>query len=63
VADLDATPAKTLYVGNSLENDVAGAQAAGFRTAWFPVEDHDGDRNGHDPDFTFETLHDLADVL
>ncbi|HET7324193.1 MAG TPA: HAD family hydrolase [Halococcus sp.] len=63
VTALDATPATTLYVGNSLRHDVAGAQAAGLRTAWFPVEGDGGDHNGHEPDYTFSTLYDLADVL
>ena len=63
VAALDATPDRTLYVGNSLQHDVAGARAAGLHAAWFPTDDNDSDHAGHDPDFTFETLHDLADVL
>lgn len=63
VTALDATPEETLYVGNSLKHDVAGAQAAGLRAAWFPVDGDGGDHNGHDPDFTFSSLHNLTDVL
>ena len=63
---LDATPERTLYVGNSLRHDVAGARAAGLRAAWFPVagdRDHRDDHDGHDPDHVFESLHDLDGVL
>lgn len=72
VADLGTTHERTLYVGNSLQHDVAGAKTAGLPVAWFPRED---DRDGHGgdgaiddsvehtPDFTFETLHELEQAL
>jgi putative hydrolase of the HAD superfamily len=65
---LDATPERTLYVGNSLRHDVAGARAAGLQAAWFPVvgdrdDRNDGEHASHDPDHVFESLHDLESVL
>ncbi|MGQ5515831.1 HAD family hydrolase [Halococcus saccharolyticus] len=60
---LDADPERTLYVGNSLRHDVAGARAAGLQAAWFPVEGDGGDHDGHDPHHVFDSLHDLGDVL
>ncbi|PSQ65488.1 MAG: HAD family hydrolase [Halobacteriales archaeon SW_9_67_24] len=63
LAALDAEPERTLYVGNSLRHDVAGARAAGLRAAWFPVADDRDDRDDHDPDHVFESLHDLDGVL
>ncbi|WP_049902608.1 HAD family hydrolase [Halococcus agarilyticus] len=63
---LDAEPERTLYVGNSLRHDVAGARAAGLRAAWFPVtgdRDDRSDGDDHDPHYVFDSLHDLGDVL
>ncbi|WP_255198146.1 HAD family hydrolase [Halorarius litoreus] len=58
---LDESPEQSLYVGDSLEYDVAGAQGAGLAAAWCPGEPTDpGD---HRPDFTFETLHELSRVV
>ena len=59
---LDVVPAASLYVGNSLEYDVAGAQGAGLSAAWCP-DDGTTDPGDHRPDYTLETLHDLAGVL
>ncbi|WP_273836034.1 HAD family hydrolase [Halococcus sp. PRR34] len=66
ITALDADPERTLYVGNSLRHDVAGARAAGLQAAWFPVmgdRDDRGDGDGHEPHHVFESLHDLDDVL
>lgn len=63
LSDLESRPDDALYVGNSLEHDVSGAQGAGLRAAWFPTDDHSGDPGDHRPEFTFETLHDLGGVL
>lgn len=54
-----SAPARAVHVGNSLEADVAGARAAGLRSAWLP----DGptiEPNGHDPDYTLTSMADLT---
>ena len=64
LTDLNAGPTETLYVGNSLHHDVAGAKRAGWRAAWDPREaDRDDDPADHAPDYTFETLADLDRAL
>ncbi|WP_332899741.1 HAD family hydrolase [Haladaptatus sp. CMSO5] len=57
---LDSAPDQAVHVGNSLEADVPGAQAAGVGAVWVP--DHTGATpDKHQPDYTVETLHDLLD--
>lgn len=34
LAELDADPAEVIHVGDSLSSDIAGARAAGIRSAW-----------------------------
>lgn len=63
LADLGVGAPESLYVGNSLEMDVAGARRAGLRAAWYPRERDAGDPGDHHPDYTFETLDDLERVL
>lgn len=36
IEELDATRDETIYVGNSLPSDIAGANAAGIRSVWKP---------------------------
>ena len=62
VAELSVSASSTLYVGNSLEYDVAGAQGAGLPVAWCP-EDGDADAGTYDPDYVLESLSELAAVL
>ncbi|NHN42391.1 HAD family hydrolase [Halorubellus sp. JP-L1] len=59
---LDVDPAATLHVGDSKASDVAGAHAAGARSAWVPYEaaSDDGD---HDPHHTFDAPDGVRDVL
>ena len=52
---------RTLYVGDSLEYDVAGAHAAGLQAAWCPQSP--GDANGYRPEYVFERPADLVAVL
>ncbi|WP_410764761.1 HAD family hydrolase [Haloferax sp. DFSO60] len=54
----------SLYVGNSLKFDVEGAQNAGLSAAWCP-EDPEiiESMDGYQPEFVFESLHELAPVL
>lgn len=64
LTELNARAPETLYVGNSLEHDIAGAKGAGLQTAWYPGRlDHGDDPSDHAPDHTFDTLHDLDTVL
>jgi putative hydrolase of the HAD superfamily len=62
MAMLDATPARTVMVGNSLTSDVCGGAAAGMRTVWLnrqcaPPE------GGIQPDAEIESLTELMRLL
>lgn len=57
---LDAAPERTLYVGNSLRYDVAGAQNAGLVAAW--VRDGDGPEP-YDPEYVLSSVADLPSLL
>ncbi|MFB6118363.1 HAD family hydrolase [Halosegnis sp.] len=64
LTELNARPQETLYVGNSLHHDVAGAKGAGLRAAWYPREsDRDDTPDRHPPDHTFSSLAELSTVL
>jgi HAD superfamily hydrolase (TIGR01509 family) len=54
---LDATPDSTVHVGNSLDSDVAGAQAAGLRAVWLS----DGTDPDPVPEFTLDSLAELRE--
>jgi len=60
---LDATVDRSLYVGNSLRADVAGANSLGMHTAWYPTERGRVANPDPSPDHTLDTLADLAAVL
>lgn len=60
LADLGTAPGRTLYVGNSLAYDVAGAHTAGLPVAW--VRDGDGPGE-YRPDLVLESVGDLPDLL
>lgn len=51
-----------IHVGDSLTNDVAGAQAVGMRTVWL---NRDGGKNTSkiQPDAEITSLHDLLPIL
>lgn len=53
-------PDRAVHVGNSLRADVAGAKAAGLRTAWLECEP-DGDLESHAPDYVLASVGDLLD--
>ncbi len=60
VDDLAVSPDRTLYVGNSLEYDVAGAQIAGLSAAWL----RDGEEAGaYSPEYVLDSLGDLTSIL
>lgn len=60
LAALDATPATTVHVGDSLETDVAGATAVGLVSIWLSEHSDTGD---YDPTFRVESLGDIAPLL
>lgn len=65
---LGTSPGETLYVGNSLRYDVAGAKAAGMPVAWrrsrIRAVFESGSRPGHGgPDFAFASWLDLKDYV
>ncbi|MEF8843566.1 MAG: HAD family hydrolase [Haloarculaceae archaeon] len=62
VGDLGVDAARSLYVGDSLEYDVAGAKGAGLRAAWCPANG-ESDPGGYDPDYVLGSPADLVDVL
>ncbi|WP_254273626.1 HAD family hydrolase [Haloarcula marina] len=58
---LGVDPERTLYVGDSLGYDVAGAHGAGLQAAWCPRTP--GDTDGYRPEFVFDRPDELAGVL
>lgn len=55
---LDVSPDRTVHVGNNLETDVAGANAAGVRAVWLRSGEGVGDAV---PDYTVDTPAELTD--
>lgn len=55
---LGATPQQAVHIGNSLETDIAGAQAVGIRTVWLRGNES-LDPEPHEPDYTLTSLQDL----
>lgn len=62
LAELDAEPEHAIYVGDSLEADVAGAHEAELRSVWVPPAGIDVDSSSR-PTHSIESLADLPDVL
>ncbi|SFR42082.1 HAD family hydrolase [Halogeometricum limi] len=67
VSELGVSPPDALYVGNSLQYDVAGAQNAGLPVAWY-VGDGGGDADdedaeSYDPDYVLRSLSELVEIL
>ena len=56
---LGSIPDRAVHVGNSLSSDVAGAHAAGLRSAWLPAEG--GVEPDPEPHFSFASLAELRD--
>lgn len=61
-AALSVDPGETLYVGNSLSYDVAGAHNAGLRSAWLRA-DPDEAATPYRPDYVLDSLDELAALL
>lgn len=62
VAELGVDAAECLYVGDSKASDVAGAHAAGVRSAWVPY-DHRSDDGDHDPHHVLDAPDEVVDLL
>lgn len=60
VEALGVDAGETLYVGNSLQYDVAGAQNAGLSVVWLRDGDHGGD---YEPDHVVDSLVELPAIL
>ena len=62
-SSLGANPKTTLFVGDELAVDIAGAHAAGMLAAWADLK-HSGEipRNPK-PDYVLKTLSDLLEIL
>lgn len=52
----------TVHVGDSKASDVAGAHAAGVRSAWVPYESASDDAD-HDPHHSFDAVDDVLELL
>lgn len=61
VERLDTCPAAALFVGDSLQQDIAPARAAGLRTAWLCGDRYAGD--GAAADLCLQSLRDLERLL
>lgn len=59
LGQLDVKPAEALMVGNSLKEDIAGAQRLGIAAAWRRCAP---DAEGVVPDYTFEELTELLEI-
>ncbi len=59
---LEASAKETLFVGDSLDKDIAGARAAGLRTAWLPGTDGPGDHRA-EADFVLDDFAQLETIL
>ena len=60
VAELGVDRERTLYVGNSLAYDVAGAQNAGLPVAWLRGDEEPGD---YEPEYVIDSLAELPAIL
>jgi putative hydrolase of the HAD superfamily len=62
LSGLDVDAERSLYVGDSLAYDVAGAQNAGLAVAWLRG-DADDDPGAYRPEYTIDSLAELADIF
>lgn len=62
VESLGVDHGETLYVGDSLEYDVAGAQGAGLQAAWHRNGTDDNPVD-HTPEYVLDSVGDLVDLL
>lgn len=58
---LGSTPSRTMYVGNSLRHDVAGAQGVGMTAVWYTPTG--ADPAPYEPEYIIESLAELLSVV
>jgi putative hydrolase of the HAD superfamily len=63
VASLSVPAEETIYLGDSLEYDVVGAQNAGITAAWCPSEGTDADPSPYSPEYILDTPAELRRIL
>lgn len=63
LGNLEADPATTTYVGDSLRADVAGANALGMETVWTPTDGAELGPGDPEPNHTLPSLAGLAALL
>lgn len=63
LADLGVDRSGTIHVGNSLADDVAGANGVGIGSVWVPTENDGQSGAAVEPLHTLESLHQLETVL
>jgi putative hydrolase of the HAD superfamily len=61
VGALDVRPQRTLYVGNTLEYDVAGAHNAGLQSAW--LRSDSGSPGDYRPEYVVDSLAEVEEIL
>ncbi|ELY97488.1 HAD-superfamily hydrolase [Natrialba chahannaoensis JCM 10990] len=57
---LESTPERAVYIGNSLSSDVAGARTAGLRSVWIPATGDVPPEPTPEPTHTLGSLEELA---
>lgn len=62
LSTLETAAETALYVGDSLEYDVAGAQGAGLRAAWYGGVEA-ADTGAYRPDYVLHSLGELRDIF
>ncbi len=60
---MGVAPEESLYIGDSLHDDVLGCKGVGMRAAWLNRPGSPLDMDGPQPDYVISSLDQLADVL
>ena len=60
---MGSSPARALHVGDSLHSDVGGAQSLGIAAVWLERDDRINDIGSATPDFTINSLSQVAALL
>jgi putative hydrolase of the HAD superfamily len=63
LAQLSVEPGESVFIGDSLERDMAGARAVGMRHVWLAGENPDGRRSCCPEDAVIRRLDELAEML
>lgn len=59
----EASPEEVLYIGDTPQNDIAGARAAGLRTVWINRNQRPWPSELSPPDYTLVSLHQLIELV